>query len=899
MTPDRWQQIDHLFHETLACEPGLRESFLAAACENDDALRVEIESLLSSHDGAEQFIETPAGDVAAELLGTGKSTFEPGQKIENYRIVRLLGAGGMGEVYLADDTRLNRKVALKLLPPHYTSNPDRVRRFEREARAASALNHPNIVTIYEIGKTSSVHFIATEFVDGKTLRQLIHEKPFKLSETLNVAIQIAGALVGAHAAGIVHRDIKPENIMIRSDGYAKILDFGLAKLTERQPAFSETETPTLLQSTPGMVMGTVQYMSPEQARGKKVDARSDIWSLGVLLYELLAGRVPFNGETPSHVMVSLMEDELQSLDNYPNVPAQLSRIVARTLQKNLKERYQTTAELVRDLREFKREMQVEALLQRPAVLDNTPAAPTKENGVAARATSPKGVAFGTEPLEHLSSAEYIVKGISRHRRAFALAAAVLLITITTTGYFYFVRNTAAKARSLAVLPFKNAGNNSDLEYLSDGLSEGVTNNLAPVPGLTVIARYSSFRYKGKETDPQEVGKSLGVDVLVTGSVVKMGDNYLISAELINASDRRHLWGKQYNRRSSDLLMVQAEISREIADELRLRLTKTEEQQLAKTQAINPQAYDLFLKGRAVWNKGTTADRKKAIEYYQQAVAVDPAYALAYAEIAGAYSGLITNNDLPQKEFAPKAEAAAQKALELDPNLAEAHLAVARIKIDKWEWPAAETELKRALDLNPNLIDAHRWYAIFLRTHGRVEEAVAEINRARELDPLAKSSLGARLAILGIYRQNDQALEAAKEILRMDQTDPNAHIRVGGFYARLGKNAEAIASYLEAVRLGDESGDAQLLLAEAYAKSGQRDKALEILKRFETGKLYSSPLGLANLHLALGDVERTFALLEEAYAMHDQQLIWLRGSWEWDSIRSDPRFEDLVRRVGLY
>ena len=898
MTPERWQQIDHLFHETLACEPGLRESFLAAACENDEALLVEVESLLSSHEGAEQFIETPAGDVAAELLGSCQSTFEPGQRIENYRIVRLLGTGGMGEVYLADDTRLNRKVALKLLPPHYTSNSDRVRRFEREARAASALNHPNIVTIYEIGKSASVHFIATEFVDGKTLRQLINEKPFKLSETLNVAVQVAGALVGAHAAGIVHRDIKPENIMIRADGYVKILDFGLAKLTERQPVHSETETPTLLQSTPGMVMGTVQYMSPEQARGKKVDARSDIWSVGILLYELLAGRVPFNGETPSHVMVSLMEDEPPALDAYPNVPAQLARIIARTLRKDLKARYQTTAELVRDLREFKQELQVEALMQRPAVLDQVPVAPTNQNGVAARATSPKAVALGTERLEHLSSAEYIVKGISRHRRAFALAAAVLLITITTTGYFFFGRNTAARARSLAVLPFNNAGNNPDLEYLSDGLSESLTNNLAPVPGLTVIARYSSFRYKGKQADPQEVGKSLGVDAIVTGSVNKVGDSYLISIELINALDRSHIWGKQYNRKSADLLMVQSEISREIADELRLRLTKAEEQELAKSQAVNPQAYDLYLKGLALWNTQKSANQKKAIEYYQQATAVDPTYALAFAQLAGAYSELITTNELPQKEFMPKGEAAARKALELDPNLAEAHLAVGNIMIDEWEWSAAEAEMKRALELNPNLISAHRSYAVFLRIHGRVDEAVAEINRAQQLDPLRMSVALARVNVLGIYRQNDQALEGAKQILQANPDLPNNHIRVGRFYARLGRNAEAIDSYLEAIRLGDESGDAQELLAEAYAKSGQRDKAREILKQFETGKLYSSPVGLAMMHLALGDVERTFALLEEAYAMRDQQLIWLRGSWEFDSIRSDPRFQDLMRRVGL-
>jgi len=476
-------------------------------------------------------------------------------------------------------------------------------------------------------------------------------------------------------------------------------------------------------------------------------------------------------------------------------------------------------------------------------------------------------------------------------------AAVLLLTVGVVGsYFYFAKKPTV--HSIAVLPFNNAGNNPDMEYLSDGLSESLTNNLSPVPGLTVISRYSSFRYKGKQPDPQEVGKTLGVDAIVTGSVNKVGDNYLISVEVVSASDGSHIWGSQYNRKASDLLIVQSEISREIADQLRLRLTQTEEQQLAKAKTINAQAYDLFLKAHALWNTGKSADQKKSVEYYQQAVAVDPSYALAHADMAGAYSALITNNDLPQKEYAPKAEAAAQKALEADPNLAEAHLAVATIKMDKWEWSAAEAEFKKALELNANLVAAHREYGIFLRIHGRIEEGVAELTRAQQLDPLQMSVAQARVAILGIYRQNDQALEGAKQILQANPNKPGAHISVGMFYARLGRNAEAIDEYLEAIRLGDETGDVQLLLGWAYAKNGQRDKALEILRQFQSGKFLASPFGLAMLYVGLGDNERAFAALEDAYAMRDQQLMWLRGEWTFDSIRSDPRFEDLVRRVGL-
>jgi tetratricopeptide (TPR) repeat protein len=381
-------------------------------------------------------------------------------------------------------------------------------------------------------------------------------------------------------------------------------------------------------------------------------------------------------------------------------------------------------------------------------------------------------------------------------------------------------------------------------------------------------------------------------------VNKVGDNYLINVELIRASDRSHLWGKQYNRKATDLLIVQSEISREIGDELRLHLTKAGEDELARSQALNPQAYDLYLKGLALSNTGKSANRKKAIEYFEQATVVDPKYALAYVELSRAYSWLITDNELPQKEFMPKADAAAQKALAADPNLAQAHLVVSLSHRNRWEWAAAETELKRALELNPNLAEAHNAFATFLIIHGRINEAVTEINRVQQLDPLRTSVAEARVDILALYGQNDQALEGAKEILRANPNLPGAHFRVGQFYLRVGRNAEAVDEFLEAIRLGDESGDAQLFLADAYARAGQRDKALAILKRFETGELYSSPFGVAVVQLALADKERMYAELEKAYAMRDQQLTWLRAAWEFEPVRSEPRFQSLVQRIGL-
>jgi serine/threonine protein kinase len=480
MTPERWLQIKELFHEALVCDPAQREEFLVAKCVGDEPLRTEVESLISSLEEDEGFIEAPVGDLAAELLGTHNPAFEPGQQIENYRIVRKLGSGGMGEVYLAEDTRLRRNVALKLLPPHFTVNPDRVRRFEREARAASALSHPNIVTIYEIGKSATTHFIATEFVDGKTVRQLINEKPFTLNETLNVSMQVADALSGAHAAGIVHRDIKPENIMIRRDGYVKILDFGLAKLTEQQAIDSDLETPTLLQSNPGLVMGTVQYMSPEQARAKKVGVGTDIWSLGIVMYELLAGHVPFTGETPSHVMVSLMEDKLPPLKNHAHVPAELDQFVTKALRKNQRDRYQTAGDLARDLKHFKQ------LLQHDSRLKNwLKTVPSQKEGVPPRSLVPLTTVSGAHPipleqrtatetnplqLHPTSSAEYFIREIKSHR-TLALAASVIII-FSAIGLTYLFKQRASSSMaspsattvSAAASPTPNRGTNNEEAY---------------------------------------------------------------------------------------------------------------------------------------------------------------------------------------------------------------------------------------------------------------------------------------------------------------------------------------------------------------------------------------------------------------------------------------------------
>jgi eukaryotic-like serine/threonine-protein kinase len=903
--PRTGQKIDKIFHAAIACEPAQLNEFLDEACAGDQRLRLDLESLISSHQMNDSFIESPPGHLAAELLGINGDQLKPGHQIGNYEIVRQLGAGGMGEVYLADDTRLNRKIALKVLPPHFTINPDRARRFEQEARAASALNHPNILTIFEIGQSDHAHFIAAEFVDGKTLRQLMNEKPFTLGEALSVVIQVAGALTAAHAAGIVHRDIKPENIMVRADGYAKILDFGLAKLTESSITNAELETPTLVQSSPGLVLGTVQYMSPEQARARGVTVRTDIWSLGIVLYELLAGRVPFSGETPSHVMVSLMEDDLPPLARYADVPPALNCIVTRALRKNQKERYGTASQLADDLKTLKLELRLEARFKRSleTVPSNKEETAKSSNQSGSRALVSTISSFNSGATYPASNLEQLVAGLKRHKTLLA-SAFVVIVILTVFGSWFLRRELDDKKEinSIAVMPFLNETGSSDAEYLSDGIIEALIGDLAQLPQLRVTAGNSTFQYKGKEIDPREAGRSLGVEAIFTGRISRRDDSFLISVELISARDATPIWSERYNRRESELPAAQVQISQAISQALRVRLTTAEERQLAKRQTADPKAYELLLKSRYLRREGGTEDRKHAIELLQEAIVADPKYALAYADLSDLYGSLVNNNVLDQKEFTPRSEAAALKALALNNDLAEAHLAMATVKTYHWDWAAAEREYKRAIDLNPSLTGAHDAYASFLMIQGKGEQALIEARRAKELDPVSTGSNVAVVYALLLSHQTDEALAHMKRIVELNPGSARAQSVLAQTYGERGQYRESLASYQASIRLGDVSPDAQIALGTAYAKVGQPEKTRAILRQLRRGKEYVSPLGLAVLHVALHEYEPALALLELAYSIHDQQLIWIGiesiGEGDFARVASDPRFVDLMQRMDL-
>ena len=902
------QQIKQLYQAALEREASGRAAFLADACAGDEALRREVESLLAYETQAAGFIETPAFKVAAEMFAEEKGQTFTGQQIGSYRVLAKIGAGGMGEVYLAKDARLGRKVALKVLPSRFTDDAERVGRFEQEARAASALNHPNIITIYEIGQVSTeaggTHFIVTEFIEGHTLRQQIAGARMTLAATMDVAVQVASALTAAHAEGIVHRDIKPENVMVRPDGLVKVLDFGLAKLTESQPANVDTEAPTgvKVDTGTGIVMGTVRYMSPEQARGLKVDGRTDIFSLGVMLYELIAGQAPFTGTTTADLIAAILEREPLPLQRYlPEVPEALEWIVSKALRKDREERYQTVKDMLVDLKNLKQELEFEAKHQRSAkskvsegVKEHYLAASAQAVETMGEGAAPTGIAA---PVHTTSSAEYLVTEIKRHKIGVIAALAVMIAAVVAA--VYFTRSSQA-IDSLAVLPFVNAGADPNTEYLSDGITESLISNLSQLPNLKVKSRSAVFRYKGKETDPQAVGRELDVRAVLTGKVTQRGDGLVLSVELVDARDSNQIWGEQYNRKLSDILQVQGEITSHITEKLRLRLTGADQQRLAQHSKGNPEAYRLYLKGRYYADRLTQEGFEKSIESINQAIAIDPNYALAYGGLAYCYFQA-TDLILPPKESIPKSREAAKRALALDDTLAEAHAGLASIHWQyDWDWTAAEKEFKRAIELSPNESGAHMSYGFYLTIMGRFDEAIAEGKRAQDLDPLDVSASLQMGVTLHFARRSDQAMEQARQTVKMDPNLWLAHIILGRTYERKGQLSDAIAEYQKARQIDDSTAEILMDLGRAYGVAGKKAEAQQVLAELKepSKRRYVAPFHIAMVYIGLGEKDQAFAWLEKAYEARSWYMTWLKTAPELESLRSDPRFADLQRRVGF-
>ncbi len=885
MTPERWQQVKEIFRSALERAPERRAAFLAEACRGHDSLRREVESLISSHEQSNHFIDSPAFQAAAEMLVDGQE-FKPGETLGHYEIRSVLGEGGMGTVYLAEDRKLKRKVALKVLPADRGDEEAR-RRLLREAQAAAALDHPNICAIYEVDEASDRSYIAMQYVKGETLEARMAKERISVDDSLNIAVQVADALAEAHAHNIIHRDIKPSNIMLTARGQVKALDFGLAKTASSALVGPDEAETKRIFTTPGMIVGTVPYMSPEQLRGEPVDMRTDIFSFGVVVYEMLSGQRAFARASDAETIGAILHEqppELSSIDS--GIPKVLEDIVGKCLAKDADERYQTIEQVAHDLN---------IVRNGELVAVSIPAAPigrAEITGATHRETVPTDIRAGRTT----SSIEYLVSKVKYHRRSAILATACVIIAVAVSGYYFYFAKGGEAIDSIAVLPFVNVSNNADTEYLSDGISDSLINSLSQLPNLKKVIPFSSvLRYKGKQIDPQSVGRELNVRAVLTGRLVERGDDLLIIAELVDVRDNKRLWGAEYNRKSADILNLQGEIAREISEKLRLKLTGEQNERLAKPHTESAEAYQLYLQGRYYWHKGTDEARIKSGDYFQRAIERDPNYALAYAGLADYYAVMAFYGQMPPKEALRKSEEAAVKALAIDDALGEAHFSLAVVKAwYDWDWLGGEREFKRAIELNPEFADAesHGMYAFLLDGMGRFDEAVAEAKRSQRFQVVVGH-------ILYNARRYDEAIEEYRKGLENNPDSIQAHLGLGEIYVKQGRYEEALAEMLK-VRPLVKSPRHLARIGSVYAAAGKRDEAIKILEEVKglTGQRYDLGAHIAAIYAALGNEDQAFAWLDNAYEAHNFELVELKVNPMFDTLRSDPRYVDLLGRMHL-